>query len=252
MGDKSQYYKTWYASNKGRWNKTRRSRYQEDEDYREKILSQNRAAKKTKREQAREARKTVPKRSWRTVTAVVDGHEVKMFSIGALARALGKSTQTVRAWERDGLFETRNHSQSGARFYTLEQIESIRNSLIASGKLDPDKSFVSAFQSYEHKVVMAGKKRGKNLKLFKIGVLAQLVGRSVSTLEGLEARGALPETPLRSKHHRLYSLPMMKAVKSAFDNQGGAVRGEESWTEFRNEIDETWKALGVVGAKILE
>lgn len=60
------------------------------------------------------------------VTAVIDGREITMFTIGELARRLGRDVQTVRGWERRGVIPVaRYRSLTNQRLYTEEQISAI-------------------------------------------------------------------------------------------------------------------------------
>jgi hypothetical protein len=94
----------------------------------------------------------------------------------------------------------------------------------------------------------------RETELFRIGVLARAAKRTVVTLEQLEQRGFLPETPFRASElgYRLYTEGMIKAVSSAFEKRCWEIRGDEEWKKFHDEVYESWKAQGVVGASILK
>ena len=47
------------------------------------------------------------------ITIGADGTEVPLFTIGSLARALGRTPQTVRAWERDNYLPKPRWRKSG-------------------------------------------------------------------------------------------------------------------------------------------
>lgn len=55
-----------------------------------------------------------------------DGSTLKLYYIGALSKATGKSVNTIRLWELNGVIpETCFRDSSGARLYSLEQIKII-------------------------------------------------------------------------------------------------------------------------------
>lgn len=260
--EKSEYFKGWYAANGRRLNTTRRDRYSTDPAYRDKVLLQNREARKKKRAEnkkerlaKKEALKVRPSRAWRAVSVEVNGKLVKMFTIGAVAKALDCSVQALRLWERKGvLTETPHRYSKGDRLYTLGQIERLRVSLTEQGRIGQGKVRVKVAPFAERKVLFKGRTRARKTRLYRIGTMAQIVGRTVVTLEQLEQKGLLPETPFRVSEagHRLYTVGMMKAVKEAFDRQGGEIRGEEAWSVFHSEVLTSWAAMGIIGANIVE
>ena len=248
-------------------NKSRRERYHSDPEYKEKILQQNREARRRRRQEAlveKQKRKSVQKtrssNSWKSVNIELDdgnGNKVvqKMFTIGAVAKALDCSVQALRLWEKKGIIEeTPFRYSKGDRLYTRDQIETMREALTKTGRIGKDKVKSRPLPFVEKKILLAGKKRPKQTKLFKIGILAKTVGRTVVTLEQLEQKGVLPETPFRASDvgYRLYTQSMMEAVKNAFDDRGGEIRGEDAWQSFHDEVYEAWERLGVVEAEIVE
>lgn len=60
------------------------------------------------------------------------------------------------------------------------------------------------------------------------GVLASRIGRSMRTVDSWQARGLLPETPVRHGGVRYYSEEMICAVQAALRHVGGRVRGEDA------------------------
>ena len=94
----------------------------------------------------------------------------------------------------------------------------------------------------------------EELELFKIGVLAAAIGRTVLTVEQMESRGALPETPFRasSTRYRLYTGEMIEAAAVAMDARGGSIRGAERWREFYDEVHNKWAESGVLGAALVD
>ena len=259
----SSYFQDWYKVHGEKLNESRKDRYQNDPEYREKVLAQNRKARRKKREESkserlaqRAAQKVKPSKAWKSVNWEIEDEDgtkrvVKMFTISAVARSLDCSVQALRMWERKGIIESTPYRYSkGDRLYTVEQIEAMRKHLTKEGRVGPNKTKIKSQPYVEKKVVMAGRKRGRKTRLFRIGTMAQLVGRTVVTLEQLENKGSLPETPFRLSEagHRLYTLGMMKAVKKAFDKRDGEVRGEEAWQGLFSDVKASWEAMGVMGA----
>ncbi len=255
------YFHDWYKTNGKSLNKRRKDRYNSDPEYREKVLAQNREARRKRREASqgerdakKDAQKVKPSKAWKSVNVEVDGKVVKMFTIGAVAKSLDCSAQALRLWERKGIIEETPYRYSkGDRLYTLEQIEDMRASLTAQGRIGPNKTRVKTSPYVECYILLAGRQRKKLVRLFRIGTMAQMVGRTVVTLEQLEQKGYLPETPFRLSEvgHRLYTLGMMESVKAAFDKRGGEVRGEGSWRSLHDEVVKSWSAQGIVGAQFL-
>ena len=196
----------------------------------------------------------------------------RMFTIGAVAKALGCSVQAIRLWEKRGGGRDKNGKpiplippapykySKGDRLYTEEFIELLRKILTEKGRIGANKPIRAKSLSYLDRKVQypskTGKARGvvRNTRLYKIGLLAKAVDRTVVTLEQLEQRGALPKTPFRVSDvgYRLYTQGMMEAVKGAFDVRAGEIRGKEAWLDFYAEIFEDWSGLNVIGAWIIE
>jgi DNA-binding transcriptional MerR regulator len=265
--DSSTYFKEWYRDNGDELNKSRRTRYHTDPEYKERILQQNREARKRRREEQMEEkqkRKSVQKtrstNSWKSVNIELEdenGNKVvtKMFTIGAVAKALDCSVQALRLWEKKKIIpETPFRYSKGDRLYTKEQIEQFREVLTKQGRIGKNKVRSRPLPFVERKILLAGKKRPKLTKLFRIGVLAKTVGRTVVTLEQLEQKGVLPPTPFRASDvgYRLYTQSMMEAVKGAFDSRGGEIRGEEAWQSFHDDVYAEWDKQSVLGAEIAE
>jgi DNA-binding transcriptional MerR regulator len=186
----------------------------------------------------------------------------KMYTIGAVAKALGCSVQALRLWERKGKIPPAPYKYSkGDRLYNEEFIQTLKTILTKQGRIGPAATErVKSLPYLDRKVQFPSKtgrsKKGvvRNLRLYKIGLLAKAVGRTVVTLEQLEQRGALPKTPFKVSgvRYRLYTLEMMEAVKMAFEERAGEIRGKPAWAEFYDEIFEAWSELNVIGAWIIE
>lgn len=269
------YFQQWYEENGDNLNQSRRDRYKNDPEYREKILAQNREARK-KRSEEKLAKKRATRKSTKTnqtqsykavVRPMTDkrtGKEVmtRMYTIGAVAKALGCSVQALRLWEKKEVIKGPSLLENkGVRLYTESRIDAIRDTLLTKGRLTKNSRgqtrTVGAIKSsqYVDKSVKYPKvKKPRVTRLYKIGSLATAVGRTVVTLEQLEQRKLLPATPFRASKvgYRLYTQEMMEAVQSSFDVRGGEVRGDLAWQEFYDEVFEAWAALNVIGARIIE
>lgn len=264
--DNPSYFQEWYDINGEALNTSRRDRYKSDPEYREKVLAQNRAARKKKRDAARqvraaqkEAQTVAPSKSWKTVDMEIQENgetkTVKMFTIGAVAAALDCSTIAIRLWASKGVIEETPHRYAkGDRLYTLEQIEAYKAKLTELGRIGPNKTVINTLPYVERRVLLNGRKRTRKIRLFKIGVLAQMIGRAVNTVENLARKGYIPETPFRASEagNRLYTVGMIEAVKDAFDRRHGVVRGTGEWDSMFSEIESCWETAGVIGAKIVE
>jgi DNA-binding transcriptional MerR regulator len=259
------YFQQWYSDNKENYNALRKRRYKEDPAYRAMVQERNRQSRERQRDKRKAERleekkaiKTRPTRLIRTIEAGVDAHgntiTEDLLTIGAVAKALGKSVQALRLWERKGIIRrTPIISERGDRLYTIEMVEEIRKNLQEQGKLGPSTK-TNGLLSYVIKNVALSSGTTARVKLFKIGTLAKCVNRSVVAIEHMEKRGLLPETPLRSgtkSKYRLYSYPMIETTFEALESRGGDVRGEDVSALF-SEIAEAWDSLGYLRASIVE
>lgn len=265
------YFRQWYQTNGEQLNKSRQQRYNDDPEYRAKVLEQNREARKRKRtEQLEErkkenaVRKTRVNRSWKTHEVTIEGDDgesltAKMFTIGAVAKMLNCSVQAIRLWERKGVlpetpFRGSKRGSKGDRLYTADMIEMFREVLEQQGHLSENQIRPRPLRVTERTIRFADGKVKEGVKLFRIGELAEASQRTVVTLEQLEQRGYLPQTPFRVSDlgYRLYTEGMIVTVKKAFEERAWEVRGDEEWAKFRDEVYAGWKKQGVIGAKILK
>ena len=264
-------YQRWYEDNKSTFNKARRSRYHTDPGYRDKVLRWNRESRQKKRaseEQEHRAevqarRVVLPTRRWKTETMMLRKGSTKveerMFSIGALAEVLGRSIQVIRLWEREGVIsKTPHRNAKGDRLYTAKQMQEILDHLTRAGRLEDQGGRQRQGLRPIPRKVRFSNGEIREAKLYKVGVLAKAIERTIITVEQMEERGALPATPFRgalksttgSKGYRLYTLGMIRIVEEAFVAQGRDIRGEDKRLAFHDHILLEWSKIGVVGAAL--
>lgn len=258
--DKNSYFKEWYEDNAEVLNARRRQRYQKDSEYREKVQGWNRRARKKRTQERavekkaeRKALKMATSGSWKTEEIEVDGVMCRMFTIGALAKALSKGISTLRVWERFGVLpETPYRSNKGDRLYSVEMVEQFREQLREQGKLDPERLKRKSKPPYVVRRIRFSNGKKSTVQLFKIGSLAKAVNRTVVALTQMEKRGHLPRTPLLASNiqYRLYTVDMIEAVQAAFEKRGGQIRGRSEWEDFRTEIEDAWTELRLMEARL--
>jgi DNA-binding transcriptional MerR regulator len=250
-------FKEWYERNKPEFNARRRERYTTDPEYRKRVLEMNRKNREkrqkvvSKEDRDRKAAiKFSPAPSWKEFEGA-DG--VTMVTIGALAKLLNRSAQSIRLWEKHNVIPATTHRNSrGDRLYSPEQVMEIKAIIKKSRNIDaPPKETVVTMTSYE---IRKADGTVETMPLFRVGALAKAVNRTVLTLEQMERKGTFPETPFRDPNsgHRYYSVGMIESVKAALYEMGGSrLRGDFRKTEFRERILSDWKAQGVIGATIV-
>lgn len=122
----SSYFAKYYADNKDKILSRRRERYKEDPEYREKIKARAREAKrkllaKRREERAKNKDKITP--IWFQIQYGGKEIPVKMYTTGQVAKKLGRTTQTIRIWEKNGLIpEATYRTAAHDRLYTELQL----------------------------------------------------------------------------------------------------------------------------------
>jgi DNA-binding transcriptional MerR regulator len=190
---------------------------------------------------------------WRTVQIDVNGVRTSMFTIGALANAVGKAISTLRVWEEKGLLpETPYRTAQGARLYSLELMQQVQQSLEQCGKLVSLRQY-GGNQAVTKTIQLEGK-APQSAKLYKVGVLALAINRTVQAVYQMEERSAIPLTPFiaSAQGYRLYTIEMIEAVQRVFEIRPGSVRGPLEWQCVFNEITRDWKKLGILGARLID
>lgn len=151
--EKEWTYRGWYEKNKEALSQRRKSKYQSDDSYREKVLEKNRGyrARKSKEKKAAFGNVARVPKSRRPVAVKVDVNgavqDVTMVHIGAFAKAIGRSVPTIHQWERVGLLPRTPFSLKGKskheRLYSSAMIEVVKSALRTRGAMvyASDKSF---------------------------------------------------------------------------------------------------------------
>jgi DNA-binding transcriptional MerR regulator len=252
-------FKRWYDDNKEEFNDTRRKRYKTDPEYRERVNAQNRKLREEKKK-LREKEKKAETRAirvrskalpWKVHTLGSDG--TPLFSIGALAKAIGRSVLTIRLWEKRGLIpKTAFLSGKGDRLYTAEMIEEIVERLRSEGRLEEDKVHKGVPKSVVRRVRLSGGEV-RRLRLFFVGVMAKALDRALVTIEQMEQKGTFPVSPLRDcgTGRRLYTADMIREARKLLVDKKSDLRGDAGRIYCRELLDQ-WKKLKVVGAEVLE
>jgi DNA-binding transcriptional MerR regulator len=235
-------------------NEKRRSRYAGDSEYREKVRGWNDSGRLRAKAAERGAVKIRPSSgSWKTVEIEIDGVLTRVFTVGALARAIGKGVSTIRMWERNGVLpETPYRSSKGDRLYTLEMVEAVREAMRKSGKLKESLLTPKTKPPFVVRKVRFSGAEPIEMRLYKVGSLAKAANRTVVALCLMEKRGVLPKTPLMASglKYRLYTVEMIEVVQKAFEKRGNRVRGREDWLGFYEEVVREWTSLGVMDARV--
>lgn len=266
MDADNSYFAGWYEKNGSALNSDRRTRYATDAQYREKILKRNQKARRFRSAKRRAEEKLVaaskklaPTGTWKTLTVEMDvgGRKVEttMFTIGALAKAIGRGISTVRVWEKQGLLpETPHRSPRGDRIYTLDQVQGIQRELRKMGKLGDQKLNVRRKPDAVTRTVRFATGEERRISLFRVGALASAMDRTVIAVTQMEKAGRIPRSPLLASalNYRLYTVEMIAVVRVAFHRRFGIVRGNEEWAELYREIEHGWGKLGMTGALVLD
>jgi len=129
MQNSKNAYRDWYAAHGLEHNLKRRERYQTDPEYREKVKSSNLLHKQ------KIVANRPPKTPWRVIEVEDGGTRVRCVSLGALALAVGRTLQSLRAWERTGKIPVAPYrSNRGDRLYPIAMAVEIAESFHAQGE----------------------------------------------------------------------------------------------------------------------
>jgi DNA-binding transcriptional MerR regulator len=262
-------FKQWYEKHGTDLNKDRRERYAKDPAYRDRVRQLNADSRARKREDRQaEARATaqaqltgIRPQPWKEIDVERENPETKAketvrgFTIGALAAATKRSIQALRMWERSGLIPKPDlQSPKGDRLYTVDLIERIVRDLEAKGRLKETGRQRRGIPTTTKRVQFANGET-REVVLFTVASLAKVMRKTVVTVQQMEERNELPETPFRAteRHYRLYTLEQVLAVVGAQDLLGRGTQPEpDALAKFYAAVTEEWKALGVMDAKLIE
>lgn len=138
VANKPGYFSKYYEENKGEINDKRKRRYEEDPDYKDRVLQSSRDYRKRKREESGEPKMKLPRYARPMTVGTGDGGEIDLFSIGAFAKLLGRNVQTINHWERALVLPpTPYRDDRGFRFYTIEMMRSVKNAVSHKRRLFP-------------------------------------------------------------------------------------------------------------------
>ena len=126
---KSASYRQWYEQNKQRVAAQRKARYENDPEYRQRILD-NRKKQREKEKHERSRREVkgnvLENRKLKQFQVKHDEYGsvvTQFYSIGQTAKKLNLAVPTIRKWEREGVIpEAMYRSNGGHRLYTLDQV----------------------------------------------------------------------------------------------------------------------------------
>lgn len=141
MIDKNKYQKDYYYRNRDKILHKLRNRYHNDEIFRESIKENIKkyVKKKSMEKKLIKEKMKQEKKIWKKFN--IDGKIVECCRIGYVAKQIGRTSQTLRLWEKNG-YINKALTYKGHRYYTRHQAELIINSW---NKYSPDleKFFIS-------------------------------------------------------------------------------------------------------------
>lgn len=255
-------FKDWYKKNSRKLNRLRRRRYGTDPSYRERVLETNRKTRHKYQERRtkekvkeREVIKTHTAKAWKESEIKILNHTTKLFTIGMLAKVVGRSVLSVRLWEKQGRIKKTPYTNSkGDRLYTAGMIASIRQALVDSGFLNSHKIKPHASPSGVLTKLRLSDASIVEELLFPVGDLAKVLGRAVITIDQMTRKGIFPDTPFKSAkvNRRFYTAEMMDAVKKAMTVCGEEIRGKEAKKKFHDYVIAEWTELKVIGSSIVD
>lgn len=114
--NEAKYFHRWYEANKEGFNARRRMRYRSDPEYRDKLVERQREAR---------AKHPRPSQAKDYSIRVVGGSKKKVFRIGYVVEAIGRSEMTIRNWERKGIIP-KPSVVSQHRYYTKRQVKLLK------------------------------------------------------------------------------------------------------------------------------
>jgi len=260
------YFKNWYEKNKGDVAKRRKERYDNDPEYRDKVL--RRSANYRERQRDVVTARVPRNQQLRTLT-LDNGEEVTLYPIGDFAAFVGRSVQTLNHWISSGIIPNTPYvyGERKFRFYTREMMEVVKRAVGDKRRLFPvDESMIKEIKDawdnlgvsdvnvdVTNAMVRVPRsqrpkffrlKDGNEVAMFSIGAFSFIVDRSIQTLNQWEQTGLIPRTPYvqGTRRYRYYTFEMMEAVRRAVGNKRRLYPVDEGMKE---AIRLSWKELGV-------
>ena len=143
MPEEKDYYETYYGENADKIAKKRKEKYEEDPEYREKVLDRSRNYRENQRQSRPKAR--IPKHAKSKKYEIGDGSTIELFSVGSFALGVGRSVQCINHWEREGILPKTPYLQKQGsdenprffRFFTRGMAAAVRAVIGDKGRLDP-------------------------------------------------------------------------------------------------------------------
>jgi len=123
MNETATYNQQYYEQHRNTINERRKSKYQEDEDYRQKAIE------RAKEYYARNRDKIRKRNRKRSMVVFPDGHTERALQISDLGERIGKKPFTIRTWLRKGLIPDSPLRRSRIRYYTPKMITVVANAL---------------------------------------------------------------------------------------------------------------------------
>jgi hypothetical protein len=119
-------FRLWYQKNKDKLSKSRKNRYKNDREYREKVIARNKQYRKKNSSQSSGSDRP---RKTKLIEMTVNQTDVRLpaFHISNLAAKVNRSVPTLYGWERNGIlprtpFVTGNADKQ-ERLYTSEMMD---------------------------------------------------------------------------------------------------------------------------------
>ncbi len=129
--------KQWYEDRKDEIAEKRKEKYDSDPEHRARVRARSREYQRRKAEEKRQAqgngvvcaRVRRPRRP--KAVRLADGSTVQMYTVGTLANAIGKTTQTVSKWENEQFIPSTPFRAAGdVRLFSQKMIEAVADALL--------------------------------------------------------------------------------------------------------------------------
>jgi len=143
MPNEQEYYEGYYEEKKDDIAAKRKEKYENDSDYRQKVIDRSRKYREEQRQSRPRAR--IPKHAKSKRYETGDGGTIDLFSVGSFALGVGRSVQCINHWEREGILPRTPYRQKQGseenprwfRYYTREMAAAVRKVVGEKGRLDP-------------------------------------------------------------------------------------------------------------------